>query len=360
MKRILFSLVCVGLLTNATMAAPDAKDVDATVEKAIAFLKTRQKEDGSFEPARGGPGTTALIAAALVRLGKANDPVVQKALAYLETQVQKDGGVYNKFLANYTTSIAILTFKEANAGGKYTSIIENAGKFLKTLQQKGKEEDTAFGGFGYDAKSRPDTSNSHFTVEALLAAGLSKDDPAIKDAILFLSKCQNLPGEANKLEYAKKTTPDDKGGFIYNPFDAGSKKSDRVTSDGGLRSEGGMTYAGLKSFLYAGVGKDDPRVKAAVDWIRRHYTVKENPGMKDSGLFYYYHVFSKAMDALGEESFADDKGVKHDWRKELFEELKSRQAADGSWSNKNGAFLENAPELATSFALLSISYAKGK
>ena len=34
-----------------------------------------------------------------------------------------------------------------------------------------------------------------------------------------------------------------------------------------------MTYTGLKTFLYAGVGKDDPRVKAAVDWIRRHYTL---------------------------------------------------------------------------------------
>ena len=46
-----------------------------------------------------------------------------------------------------------------------------------------------------------------------------------------------------------------------------------------------MTYAGLKSFLYAGVGKDDPRVKAAIGWVRRHYTLSENPGQgqADSG-----------------------------------------------------------------------------
>ena len=117
-----------------------------------------------------------------------------------------------------------------------------------------------------------------------------------------------------------------------------------------------MTYAGLKSFLYAGVGKDDPRVKAALDWIRRHYTLEENPGQKDAGLFYYYHVFAKAMDALGEDLFEDAKGIKHDWRKELFETLKAKQADDGSWANKNGAFLENSPELATAFALLSLSY----
>ena len=108
------------------------------------------------------------------------------------------------------------------------------------------------------------------------------------------------------------------------------------------------------------MGRDDPRVKAAVDWIRRHYTLEENTGQKDAGLFYYYHVFAKAMDALGEDRFEDARGVKHDWRKELFETLKARQAADGSWANKNGAFLENSPELATSFALLALSYATKK
>ena len=79
-----------------------------------------------------------------------------------------------------------------------------------------------------------------------------------------------------------------------------------------------------------------------------------------AGLFYYYHVFAKAMAALGEDQFEDAKGVKHDWRKELFETLKSKQAADGSWANKNGAFLENVPELSTAFALLSLSYTTKK
>ena len=46
-----------------------------------------------------------------------------------------------------------------------------------------------------------------------------------------------------------------------------------------------MTYAGLKSFLYAGVGKDDPRVKAAIEWVRKHYTLDENPNMGANGLW---------------------------------------------------------------------------
>src|SRR5262249_61299969 len=112
--------------------------------------------------------------------------------------------------------------------------------------------------------------------------------------------CKILPGEFNDQSFAKKTYKDDQGGFVYRP-DSDDKR--HVTADGGLRSLGAMTYGGLKSFLYAGVSKDDPRVKAAVDWIKRHYTLEENPGIGKAGLFYYYHTLPKAKSALGEERF---------------------------------------------------------
>jgi squalene-hopene/tetraprenyl-beta-curcumene cyclase len=121
-----------------------------------------------------------------------------------------------------------------------------------------------------------------------------------------------------------------------------------------------MTYAGLKSFIHAGVSKDDARVKAAVDWIRRHYSLDDNPGQGTAGLYYYYHTFGKAMSAMGEAEFADKDGVKHNWRRDLFEALKKRQKADGSWANDNPAFLENNPDLATAYALLALSYCKPK
>jgi squalene-hopene/tetraprenyl-beta-curcumene cyclase len=120
-----------------------------------------------------------------------------------------------------------------------------------------------------------------------------------------------------------------------------------------------MSYSGLKSFLYAGVSKEDPRVKAAVTWIRNHYTLEENPGMGKAGLFYYYHTFAKAMDALGEEPFVDAKGNKHDWRMELFQTLQKQQLENGSWRNLGErTFQEDNPDLATAFALLSLSYTK--
>jgi squalene-hopene/tetraprenyl-beta-curcumene cyclase len=258
------------------------------------------------------------------------------------------------------TCLALMAFKEMNTNGKYDKVIGNASKFVMSLQDNSDMKDVKHGGVGYDGKSRPDLSNTQFMVEALIAAGVSKDDPAIKKALVFISRCQNLKSEYNDQPFATKTTDDDKGGFVYNPLDQDNDKSEKRTPEGGLRSEGGMTYAGLKSFLYSGVSKDDPRVKAAITWVRKHYSVTENPGQKQSGLFYYYHTFAKAMDALGEDPFVDAKGVKHDWKQELFDELKKKQADNGSWANTNRAFLEDVPELATAFALLSLSYTKKK
>jgi squalene-hopene/tetraprenyl-beta-curcumene cyclase len=67
------------------------------------------------------------------------------------------------------------------------------------------------------------------------------------------------------------------------------------------------------------------------------------------------------MTAWGEDRFADYKDVKHDWRLDLFNALKKRQRADGSWSNAGDkTFGESTPELATAFALLSVSYCQVK
>jgi squalene-hopene/tetraprenyl-beta-curcumene cyclase len=358
---ILLGGLFVGSVPAPLSAAPKPTDVKEVVDKAIGFLKTKQTADGGFAPKLGGPGVSSLVAAGLIRNGRGDEELVTKTLGFIEKSVKGDGGIYDKGLSNYTTSVALVAFKDANKGGKYDKIIENASKYLKSLQNVDNEKELRYGGVGYDAKSaKPDLSNETFFVEALLAAGVPKDDPAIKKALVFISRCQNSASEEQDQAFAKKTSKGDEGGFVYNPADATNLKSDRRTSDGGLRSEGGMTYSGLKSFLYAGVGKDDARVKAAVKWVREHYTLDENPGMGQSGLYYYYHTFAKAMDAYGEDEFADASGKKHDWRSELFEALKKRQKANGSWVNETAGFGENVPELSTAYAILALSYCSPK
>src|SRR5438093_232842 len=75
--------------------------------------------------------------------------------------------------------------------------------------------DPNLGGAGYDGKPRPDLSNTQFLIDALIASGLRKDDPAIQRALKFVNRCQNLPGETNDQPFAKKTSKDDEGGFTY-------------------------------------------------------------------------------------------------------------------------------------------------
>lgn len=348
------------LPARAADVGPDPKDVQAVADKAMAYLRKTQESDGSWSPKLAGPGITALVVAAFLRNGVGpDDPTVAKALAFLEKSIKKDGGIYSgDRLMNYTTCVGLMAFQEANKDKKYDDIVKKATAYLKGLQNVDDDKDVKFGGVGYDGKTRPDMSNTAYFVDAMIAAGVSKDDPAIQRALKFISRCQNLPGETNDQPFAKKTTEDDRGGLTYDPIINDRNKNQ--TADGGLRSLGAMTYSGLKSFLYAGVSKKDERVQAAVKWIRGHYTLEENPGMKEAGLYYYYHTFGKAMTALDEDQFEDAKMVKHDWRKELFEALKKRQnAKDGSFANNSrDVFGEGDPNLATGFALLTLSYTK--
>ena len=191
-----------------------------------------------------------------------------------------------------------------------------------------------------------------------MAAGVDKSDPAYKKAIVFVSRCQNFDNEANRAAWAKKNND---GSFVYTGANGGeNRRSDDTKGDMG--GYGSMTYAGIKSMIYCGVGKNDPRMKKALEWIAKNYTLDANPGMpeqaKQKGLYYYYHTFAKCMDALGEDTFTDAKGVKHNWRADLVEALAKRQKPDGSWVNENDRWLEGDPNIVTGYALMALSYCK--
>jgi squalene-hopene/tetraprenyl-beta-curcumene cyclase len=348
-------------LTAAETARLDASNYEQMVSRAIGFLATKgQAEDGAFS-SQAGPGVTALVATAVMRHGRTpSDPLVARGLAYLEQFVRPEGGVFgsSSLYANYETSIAILCLTEANKDGRYTEKLKKAEAYIKGLQwDEGENKDASdptYGGAGYGKHKRPDLSNTQFFMDALQAMGTDVNDEAVKRALVFVSRCQNLESEHNTTPFAAKN-PD--GGFYYTPAAGGSSMAG-TTPEGGLRSYGSMTYAGLKSMIYAGVSADDPRVKAAVKWIRMHYDLTSNPGMGAAGLYYYYHTFAKALDALKQDVFVDQQGVKHDWRAELRAELARRQLPDGSWVNEADRWMEGDPNLVTGYALLALSYCK--
>ena len=367
--RVLTSTVtaeCIFLLAGfrasgqETRPTADPANLDAVISKAIGYLEQAQADDGSFSAASG-PGITAIVASGLLRNDRTvNDPVVSRALKYLEGHVHEDGGIYQEGsrYKNYETSLSIVCFQLANKDGRYDELLAGAEKFVKAQQwdeDEGHEiSSMSYGGAGYGSHERPDLSNTSFLVDALHELGRGEDDPALQKALLFISRTQNLESEHNTSPFAAKVND---GGFYYTPA-AGGQSQAGQTPDGGLRSYGSMTYAGLKSMIYAGLARDDPRVKAAYDWICKHYTVSENPGMGDNGLFYYYHTFAKALSTIGDEHVIAADGKSHDWRAELAQQLSSLQKDDGSWINTNARWLEGDPNLVTAYSLLALSYCR--
>lgn len=361
-RRTSIMLALILCFASAVVAADDAAHrnrYEQAVAKAISYLKSRgQASDGSFS-SHAGIGPTALVTTALLRHGvPARDPSVAKSLQYLEESIQLDGGIYSPgtFYRNYETCLTVLCFTEANEDGRYDKAIKRADAFVKGIQwdeDEGKDpSDLAYGGGGYGKHKRPDLSNTSFLIDALRAAGNSADSEAVQRALVFVSRCQNLETEHNTTAFPVKN-PD--GGFYYTVAAGGSSQAGE-TANGGLRSYGSMTYAGLKSMLYAGVGPDDPRVKAAAKWASEHYDLKANPGLGTAGLYYYYHLFGKALDAIGDDTLSDAEGKQHKWRVELVAELASRQQPDGSWINDNDRWFEGDANLVTGYALLALAY----
>lgn len=364
------------LAINASLWA-QAKPATSVEKKAVEFLIKQQDGTGAWTPAVG-PAITAMVLRGLVQGGTpASDPAVVKGLAFIETLKKADGGYYRDTNPNYNSALVLSLYSSIPDGKtKYKDQIAGLQKFLKSIQMdetkdvsgkhladvpNGKpidKENPWYGGAGYGA-TRPDLSNTAFLLDALHESGVPATDPTIQKALIFVSRNQNL-GETNPLPFAKKATD---GGFIYSTNAGGeSKFPDITTPEGDIlkRSYGSMTYAGLKSMLYAGVTKDDIRVKSAVKWIQNNWTLEFNPGSNSAeGQFYFYHTFAKSLNAWGEASITDSKGVKHDWRAELLNALSTTQKEDGSWVNtKAERWMEGNPVLATAYAVLALQEAR--
>lgn len=332
------------------------------VDKSVEFLRVRgQAEDGSFSK-QNGLGVSALVVAGLLAVDVSReDPMVAKGLKYLESFQQPEGGIYapNSKHSNYETCLAIMAFARANRDGKYNELLKRAEAYVKKLQWDDGEglssDDTAYGGAGYGSKSRPDLSNTSFLLEALNTLGRDENDEAVQRALIFVSRCQNRASADNPTPFATKVND---GGFYYTPAAGGDSMAGK-TETGGLRSYASMTYAGLKSMIFAGVAKDDPRVQAAAKFLETNYSLESNPGMGTSGLFYYYHTMAKALDALGNEKFKAVDG-EHPWRVELLTTLAKSQKPDGSWVNSDSRWLEGDPNLVTGYALLTLGMLKPK
>ena len=203
-------------------------------------------------------------------------------------------------------------------------------------------------------------------LDALHDAGVSPEEPAVQRALLFVTRAQNLKS-TNNAAWAQTGRND--GGFIYTPANGGESMASEYAGEGrygelledsaarSLRSYGSMTYAGFKSLLYAGLTRDDPRVKAAWNWARQHWGFDENPGLGQQGRFYYLHAMSRALVAAQQAQITTPDGEVQDWRAELIDTLTEDQRPDGAWVNSTPRWLESEAVLTTIYAILALEEA---
>jgi len=172
-------------------------------------------------------------------------------------------------------------------------------------------------------------------------------------AIHFLQSCQNLPSH-NSQDWVSRD-PKDRGGFVYYPgMSMAGGETNTVTGRVALRSHGSISYAGLLSYIYAQLKREDPRVAAVVDWLRFNYTVEENPGMGPQGLYFYLHMMSKALNSAAIDTLELKDSQIINWRRAVATRLINLQRNDGSWFNDNNRWWEKDPNLTTAYAVMAL------
>jgi len=357
------------------------------MHRGLAFLRSRQDSSGAWlagttaaptdQPHRSEPVAVAVTALALKAFAQARnddaapDPAIEGAMRLLRGVRRDDGTFGGEIASTYVNSCvasALATLGDREARVLLAPVIASLKQSVWDDGEGLNERQDWYGGAGYGRHGRPDLSNTQLMLDALHDAGVSPAEPAVQRALAFVSRTQNLPS-ANAAAWARAGSAD--GGFIYTPANGGESFASEAAGEGrtgeklppgaarSLRSYGSMSYAGFKSMLYAGLSADDPRVRAAYDWIRRHLHFDRNPGLGNDGLYYYYHAMSRALHAAQQPTISalrpdgtEGEGV--NWREALIEALTSRQRDDGAWVNESTRWLEGEPELVTIYAVLAL------
>jgi len=372
MRKWMTGSMILGLMGQLALGGGLPAELDTEVRASMARgadWLAAQQQPGGYWAAPDSPALTGLSMWALQKTDPAAYAAsINRAMVFLLTSVQEDGSIWRTpavkrkggGLANYNTAICMTALHSLNRP-ELVPVIQAARTYLSKMQYTGRG--SYRGGMGYDAdQGRPytDLSNSYIAYEAmrltqdvedLRAAGDPKADLDWQAAQDFLAQVQNLPG-VNTNSWASQR-PEDRGGFAYTPG-AGASTTN-AAGEIQLRSYGSMTYAGLLALIYAQVDAQDPRVKSALDWATRHWSLDENPGMGQEGLYYFFNVLSKSLGASGEESLAGPDGTPIAWREELAQKLISLQHPDGYWVNENNRWWEGDPNLVTAYTLIALS-----
>ena len=332
--------------------------IETAITNGASFLLSKQAPDGHWSDPQM-PALTALplwaLSASTPQLKHSNIQTLKHSLSKAASFVLKtqrdDGGFYvpkpgrgGSGLGNYNTSVCLSALFDSGLAPK--AALLKARTYIASSQLGG--DDTMAGGFGYDKISRrryADLSNTSYAMSAMArTASLEEFRTDGKKADIDWDKALSFVQNLIEIEGPEK------GGAAYNERTPQAGTTTNAQGRVHLRAYGSMTYAAVLSMCSAKLDKRDPRVRQSLEYLTKYWSVDENPGMGNQGLYYFYDIMARALSAAGVEKVGD-----HDWKKELSAKVVSLQKPDGSWANDNNRFWEADPVLCTSFALLVLN-----
>ena len=323
----------------AAMFAEDA--VDDALSRAVAYLLTKQKEDGRIEDAGHPTAMTALAVMALASVGhQPADPTpegagMRRALDYvLREDRATDAGYFGRPDGSkmYGHGIVTLMLTELlGMGGdadRDALIRARCERGIAVILDSQRVEKAARyrGGWRYEPGSRDsDLSVTVWQVMALRSAkndGMDVPAAAIAEAVAYLRR-----------SHASAAGPDGvpanpAAGFCYEPT--------------GRSPTFPMTAAGLLAMQVCGQDAD-PRVPGAAEYLEARGP-KWSEGWASYGLYYYAQGMHRRGGPDAEAAAA-----------RVRELLLPKQEQDGSWRAGNGRERGHGKVYATSLSVLSLS-----
>jgi len=327
----------------AVLAAPTRargeevpKEYRETIKKGLEYLKTTQHKDGRWEGAGGGysismtgvAGLALLAEGSTLREGKYRDNI-KRAADYLMSRCQPngligipgsptEGGRYMYGHGFALTFLACCVGEEENATkrAKLVQVLERACKYSYEAQ-------TNRGGWGYvsakDGSNFDEGSVTITQIQGLRAArnaGIIVPNECIKNAQKYLAASTNS-----------------QGGVTYSLAYGGG--------GGGGDGRPSLTAAAVCCGFSFGDYQSDI-VKRWIRFCQQHLgTLGKGRRMGHDEYTHYY--YSQVVYVLGNDRYkklfpsaTSDEVVTWDtYRRSLFDELRTSQSSDGSWSTGN-------------------------
>ena len=336
--------LALGLITSAQSFGQDAfrkDEIDAGVNKAIQYLVSQQKQNGSISDRGHENAMTSLAIMAMAAVGhQPSDATTEgvamtRALRYLLGEGRQDKSGYfgaadgSRMYGHGIVTLMLTEMLGMGVDAEMDKQLHDACQKAIDLivrSQRIKKGSNARGGWRYTPDAGDsDLSVSVWQVMALRSAkndGLDVSSATIDDAIGYLKRSFTSQVDA------QGNPKDPKAGFSYEPNGGGPSFM--------------MTAAGLLAMQVCGQ-YESPLVSGSADWLLEH-----PPKWNERFILYGLYYFAQGMHQRGGSHAQRAASI-------VSEMLLSKQKENGAWESSSGEEQNAGSVYCTSMAILSLS-----